>query len=160
MCIRDSQKVLRASAEHAAQVSAYGEINVRGELQDVCNRLESRIATLMNDLACFPVRQVRSVKDVAQRRCTTFVSFERDVELGLHDKLCVLLDVELVDANNGSPIYRASSSAVLADREVEASDFAATAPFFSGDLPALLDDISLEEQFTGCLCLLYTSRCV
>ena len=156
--IRERQKVLRASAEHAAQVSAYGEINVRGELQDVCNRLESRIATLMNDLACFPVRQVRSVKDVAQRRCTTFVSFERDVELGLHDKLCVLLDVELVDANNGSPIYRASSSAVLADREVEASDFAATAPFFSGDLPALLDDISLEEQFTGALDAAYLAE--
>ena len=139
--IRERQKVLRASAEHAAQVSAYGEINVRGELQDVCNRLESRIATLMNDLACFPVRQVRSVKDVAQRRCTTFVSFERDVELGLHDKLCVLLDVELVDANNG-----------------EASDFAATAPFFSGDLPALLDDISLEEQFTGALDAAYLAE--
>ena len=33
-----------------------------------------------------------------------------------------------------------------------------SAPFFSDDLPALLDDISLEEQFTGALDAAYLAE--
>lgn len=146
--IRERQKLLRASAESPVQVATEA-VNVRRELQDACNRLESRIATLMNDLALFPVRHVRSEKDVAQRRFRTYVSFERDV--GLCNRLSVLLEVELVDENNSAPIFRAASSAVLADREGQPADFSLARPFFTGDLPGLLDDVSLEEQFTEAL---------
>ena len=149
--IRQRQKLYRAGASPGASAVTENERSVRQTLQDVCNRLESRIATLMNDLACFPVRHVRSEKDVAARRCVTRVSFERDVDIGLSNRLFVLLEIVLVDANNGLPVFRAESSAVLAEQEVSDTDFAPTVPFFSGELPALLDHASLEEQFTSAL---------
>jgi serine/threonine protein kinase len=148
--IRDKQRVLRSLKENQA-LSTVDEINVRAELQDACNRLESRIATLMNDLACFPVRHVRSTKDSDRRRCTTCVSFDRDIELGLAHKLSVLLTIEMLDPNNGAPVYCASSSAILSHADVEPLDFPPAAKFFTGELPALLDDVSLEEQFTCAL---------
>lgn len=155
--IRERQKALRALAESQAR-GPVGEINVRAELQDACNRLESRIATLMNDLACFPVRHVRSIKDVAQRRCTTCVSFDRDVELGLSHRLSVLLDIELIDPNNGSPVFVASAAAILSSGDVELSDFPPVLNFYTGELPALLDDVSLEEQFTVALDAAYLAE--
>jgi len=155
--IRERQRTLRAQAASQAQ-GQVGEINVRAELQDACNRLESRIATLMNDLACFPVRHVRSIKNVTERRCTTCVSFDRDVELGLSHRLSVLLDIELIDPNNNSPVFVASSVATLSSADVEMTDFPPVVKFYTGELPALLDDVALEEQFTVALDAAYLAE--
>jgi serine/threonine protein kinase len=148
--IRERQLAFRASAL-SLPGAATGGFNLRAELQDVCNRLESRIATLMNELACFPVRSVRSFKDIASQCCRTYVSFDRDADLGLSHRISVLLEIELVDANNGAPVFKASSCAMISAVELQAADFHATTEFFVGDLSALLDDVSLEEVFTGAL---------
>ncbi|MCB8747797.1 protein kinase [Rhodoferax sp. U2-2l] len=48
------------------------------ELDDVCNRIESRIAALLNDIQAFPLRTTQSVKNVEQGVCETYIHFEKD----------------------------------------------------------------------------------
>ena len=65
-------------------------------LDDVCNRIESRVAALMNDLQAFPLRTTQSIKNVEQGVCETYIHFEKDEQKGLPFRLAVLIRVVLL----------------------------------------------------------------
>jgi len=156
--IRLRQKYFRASHSKIDVLAGESARVLRQTLLDVCNRLESRISAIINDLGCFPLREVKSKKDIEARNCSTRVEFERDDDLGLSQRLCVHLEVALIDDNGGNPVFRAASSAVLADGEPEPCEFQPTIHFFTGELPALLDNPKLAEQFTDALEAAYVAQ--
>lgn len=144
--IRQRQVYFRA-AQEAPQISAAEQARaLRRLLLDVCNRLESRIAGIINDQACFPLREVRSERDEPARKCVTRIDFECDEDKGLPFRLCILIEVFLLDENNGTAVFRAHSAALLAKGDAATNDFAQAEPFFAGELSALLDSPKLVEQ--------------
>lgn len=156
--IKLRQKYFRAASSNVDVPASEHMRVLRQTLLDVCNRLESRIAAVINDLGCFPLREVRSEKDIGAQRGSTRIEFERDEELGLSYRLCVLLEVVLIDENNSDPIFKASSAAVLSNGEPDLAAFQPTEHFFTGDLPALLDHPKLAEQFTEALEAAYVAQ--
>lgn len=148
---RSAQGTTEAPASESRRI-------LRLTLLAVCNRLESRIASIINDLGCFPLREVRSEANLEAKRCTTRIDFERDEALGLAYRLSVLLEIELIDENAGDPVFKVASSAIFADVEPNFSGFRPPVPFFTGDLPTLLDNQKLAEQFTDALEAAYTAQ--
>lgn len=149
--IKQRQKYFQASMPGSAVPAAEAQRVVRQALDDLCNRFESRIAALMNDLQCFPLRATKSEKDTSSRRCTTCVHFEQDNEMGLPHRLTLMFEIVLIDDNQGTPIYRAASAAVLSDVEVAPPQLQPTKHFFTGELQTMLDSPSLEQQFLDAL---------
>jgi hypothetical protein len=74
------------------------------------------------------------------------VQFERDTDFGLPFHLTLVIQIDLIDENRGSPIYRALSVAALLDDAADAAHLAPTVDFFKGDLDSLLDGEHLEAQ--------------
>ena len=124
---------------------------VRAALDELCNRFESRIAALMNDMQCFPLRATRSEKFVADRRCKTCVHFERDDEKGLSHRITMSFEITLLDENQGSPICRAACCAVFSNAGVSSEELKPSRHFFTGEVQALLDGVELERQFLDAL---------
>lgn len=117
-------------------------------LKDLCNRLESRIAALMNDAGCFPLRSTRSFFSEAEKSFLTVVEYDKDMNLGLPFILTVCLRVQLIDANEGGkPIFRADSHAFLTTERPNLDQLPAGERFFAGEAQDLLDSAALEEQF-------------
>lgn len=114
-------------------------------LDDLSNRFESRMATLLNGLRCFPLRATRSEKSIEQGTCTVCLQFERDDELGLPHRLTIVFQMKFIDANAGSPIFRAGAAGALANIALVASVLLPGQTFYSGTVSALLDSPSLEQ---------------
>jgi serine/threonine protein kinase len=149
--IKRQQEYIRASKPGAAIPSGDSERLAKYALEDLCRRLESRIAALINDLKCFPLRATKSERDTANRRCTTIVQFEKDADFGLPFHLTLVIQIDLIDENHGAPIYRALSVAALSDGESDAAHLSPRTSFFKGELDNLLDDEHLEAQFVMAL---------
>lgn len=128
----------------------------RKALDDLCNRIESRIAALMNDLQAFPLRTTQSLKDIEKGISETYIHFERDEQKGLPFRLAILIRVVLIDENLGKPIFRAEAAATLANGEVSVGMFPAPVAIQSGELELLLDSPSLEIVFLRALDDAYT----
>lgn len=129
------------------------EVNriARQRLDDLVNRFESRIASLLNDLQCFPLRSTRSAKDAEAQCCRTTVQFEKDESFGLSQHLTIEFTLQLVDENLGVPIYTASSCCALSISELEMNQCGVLKKFFSGEADALLNSSELEQQFVTAL---------
>lgn len=153
--IRQRQKYFQAAAGQGKPVERLLKLS-RKALDDVCNRIESRIAALMNDLQAFPLRATQSVKKVDQGACETYIHFEKDDQKGLPYRLAVLLRVELLDENSGKPIFRAEAAATMADHEVLITQMPAPLLIQAGELELLLDSPSLEAVFLSALDDAYT----
>lgn len=149
--IRQRQKYFQASAAGTYVPALETRRIARQALDEVCNRFESRIAALMNDLQCFPLRATRSERDVTHKRCTTCVYFERDDEKGLPVKLSLVFEISIIDENQGQPICKAAASAALSHGEITPAQAKPTKHFFAGEVRALLDSQSLEHQFVDAL---------
>lgn len=128
-----------------------GCINIKRNLEDLCNRFESRIAALLNDLQCFPLRATRSEKSVPDKKCTVCIQFECDEELGLPQRLAIMFDIELIDESAGNPIFRAAASAGISNAEINAAVLHPASKFHSGNLQSLLDSAALEQILLGAL---------
>lgn len=120
-------------------------------LDEVCNRVESRIAALMNDLQSFPLRTTKSIKDVENNCCSTCVHFEQDDAKGLQCRLTLMIKLELIDENNGTPVFRGSASATLSLDETTPQQMLPTNHFQSGELQTILDGTVFEKQFLDAL---------
>jgi serine/threonine protein kinase len=144
--VRQQQDYIRATRQGTEISAPDSERLAKRALEDLCRRLESRIAALINDLKCFPLRATKSERDTANRRCTTTVQFERDSDFGLPFYLTVVIQIEMIDENNGAPIYRALSVGALSDHE-DAAQLRPTEVFFTGELDSLLDGEHLEPLF-------------
>lgn len=155
--IRQRQVYFRV-AQETPQISMAEQARVRRRLLlDVCNRLESRIAGIINDQACFPLREVRSERNEPEGKCLTRIDFECDEDKGLPYKLCILIEVVLLDENNGNAVFKAGSAALLAKGDIAPGDFAPAEQFFAGELSALLDSPKLVEQVMTALDAAYVA---
>lgn len=141
-----AQAILPASQSHSNEEQR----SQRHALDDLCNRLETRLAALMNELGCFPLRTTKSEKDSSDGFRTT-ICFEKDASLDLSLHLIVSVEVNFIDPNGGLPIFRASSTAWLSGEAEFKPDEHPTIPFFSGEAQALLDSPNLERQFIDAL---------
>lgn len=144
--IKQRQKFFQ-TAESAEKAVGYPKKFSRKALDDVCNRVESRIASLMNDLQAFPLRTTQSVKDAERGVCETYIHFEKDIQKGLPFRLAVLLRFSLLDENNGKPIFRAEAAAAMANEEIPNEKMPAPSLIQAGELELLLDSPSLETLF-------------
>lgn len=154
--IKQRQKYFQAAAVQERPSAGPASRLSRKALDDVCNRVESRIAALMNDLQAFPLRATQSVKDVDRGICETCIQFDKDAQKGLPFKIAVLIRVIFLDENLGAPIFRAEAAAVLANHEVTAEQIGAPVTIQSGELESLLDSPSLEAVFLSALDETYT----
>lgn len=123
----------------------------RRVFDDVCNRVESRVASLMNDLQFFPLRTTKSVKDVERGVCETCIYFEKDRQKGLPFRLTILLRLTLIDENSGKPIFRAEAAAAMTCEEILHSQMPAPHLIQSSELEQLLDSANLETIFMSAL---------
>lgn len=156
--IKSRQRFFRASHSDVA-VTAGEEARVqRQTLLDVCNRLESRIAAIINDLGCFPLREVKSEKDSDLRKCTTRVEFQADEDLGLDARLCVFFEITVIDDNGGTPICKLSALAVFAAGEFKPPAFQPAVDIFTGELSELLDHPKLVALFIDSLEAAYVAQ--
>jgi serine/threonine protein kinase len=147
--IQQQQEYIRATRQASGISSTDSEPLVKRALEDLCRRLESRIAAVINNLKCFPLRATRSERDTANRRCTTTVQFEKDSDFGLPFYLTVMIQIEMIEENAGSPIYRACSVASLSENEGRV--LCPAGHFFIGELDPLLDGEFLESLFVEAL---------
>jgi eukaryotic-like serine/threonine-protein kinase len=145
--IKQRQKYFQASTHATTVPVADARRMLKQALDDLCNRFESRVAALMNDLQCFPLRTTKSEKDVDAKRSTTCVQFEADEEMGLPYRLTLMFEISMIDENNGAPIYDAAASAVLSHDEQGLDQMKPTNHFFTGEIQELLDGSVLEKQF-------------
>lgn len=148
--IRQRQKYFQATA---AQEKTVGQNprSARKILDDVCNRLESRVAALMNDLQIFPLRSTQSVKKVEQCASETYIHFEKDELKGIPFKITVLIRCTLIDENLGRPIFRAEAAAACANEYIPIEALPESTPIHTGEIELLLDNTHLEEVFVSCL---------
>lgn len=153
--IKQRQKFFQAAAPQVKPVGQGPKLS-RKALDDVCNRVESRIAALMNDLQTFPLRATQSVKDVEQGVCETCIFFEKDEQKGLPYRLAVLLRIALLDENAGKPIFRAEATAAMANQEILHTQMPTPSLIQVGELELLLDSPSLEAVFVSALDDAYT----
>lgn len=153
--IKQRQKFFQATAVSTKPTANTQRLS-RKALDDVCNRVESRIASLMNDLQAFPLRTTQSVKDVDHGVCETCIHFEKDVPKGLPFRLAVLLRVSLLDENAGKPIFRAEAAAAMANEELQHDQMPAPSLIQAGELELLLDSPNLEAVFISALDDAYT----
>lgn len=153
--IKQRQKFFQAAATPAKSTGSAQKLS-RKALDDVCNRVESRIASLMNDLQAFPLRTTQSVKDVEHGVCETCVHFEKDLQKGLPFRISVLLRLSLLDENSGKPIFRAEGAAAMANEEISHDQMPAPSLIQAGELELLLDSPSLEAVFISALEDAYT----
>lgn len=165
----DEPSTLPLTRERIKQRQKYFQISVapsklserasklsRKFLDDVCNRVESRVAALMNDLQVFPLRTTKSVKDIEHGVCETYIHFEKDVQKGLTFRLTVLLRFSLIDENSGKTIYRAEAAAAMTCADITHDQMPATIFIQSGELELLLDSACLEAVFMNALDDVYT----
>lgn len=143
--IKQRQIFYSQTTAHPNQSSVNGSVNIKRTLDDLCNRFESRIAALLNDLQCFPLRATCSEKSVPEKKCTVCIQFESDDELGLPQKFAIMFEIELIDENSGNPIFRAAASAGISNAEIDANQLNPTSKFHSGNLQSLLDSATLEQ---------------
>lgn len=153
--IKQRQKFFQATAIPVKSTGNSPKLS-RKALDDVCNRVESRIAALMNDLQAFPLRTTQSLKDVDRGVCETCIHFEKDLQKGLFFRIAVLLRFSLLDENHGKPIFRAEAAAAMANDEIPRDQMPTPSLIQAGELEQLLDSPSLEAVFISGLDDAYT----
>lgn len=149
--IRQRQRYYMEAAPGGHIPAVEAGLVIKHALDDLCNRFESRVAALLNDLQCFPLRATKSEKSVPEKRCTVCIFFERDSDIGLYHHLNLVFEIDLIDENSGGPIFRASAAACLSNREQQPENVGGTKKFHVGDLQSLLDSPALESQFLEAL---------
>lgn len=153
--IKQRQQFFQVAAIPSKPSGSVSKLN-RKFLDDVCNRVESRVASLMNDLQVFPLRTTKSVKDVERGACETCIYFEKDLQKGLSFRLTVLLRFSLLDENSGKPIFRAEAAAAMTCEEILHSQMPAPHLIQTSELEQLLDSANLETIFMSALDDAYT----
>lgn len=153
--IKQRQRFFQAAAVPVKSTGGTQRLS-RKALDDVCNRVESRIASLMNDLQAFPLRTTQSVNDTENGVCETYIHFEKDIQKGLPFRLAVLLRFSLIDENNGNPIFRAEAAAAMANYEISHDKMPTPSLIQTGELELLLDSPTLEALFISGLDDAYT----
>jgi serine/threonine protein kinase len=144
--IAERQKYFQATVEEKTpEIAPTGLTRVA--LDDVCNRLETRIATLMNGLQTFPLRTTHSVKDVKTGVCATYVHFEQDDLKGLPFQLSVFLKLEFLDQNAGSAVFRITAASTIADHETLENELQPHSEVHIGELQTFLDGPALQSLF-------------
>ena len=153
--IRKRQQFHQSQAQSNRSASGETPWRIRQIMLDASNRLEMRCLAIINGLDCFPLRETRSHIDDAARICVTRIEFEADESLGLRNSLWIEVELRMVDYNGGSPVFHVSSAAALVIRPAEMPK---RKRFYSGQLPALLDNSDLEAQFTSALEAAYMAQ--
>ncbi|ASR89081.1 protein kinase domain-containing protein [Alcaligenes faecalis] len=153
--IRQRQKYFQIAATQNKPVELSPRL-IRKILDDVCNRIESRVAALMNDLQAFPLRSTHSIKNVEQRISETCIQFEKDEQKGIPFRIAILIRVALLDDNLGKPIFRAEAAAACADKDVPVDKLPPSVPIHTGELELLLDSACFEGIFVSSLDDAYT----
>lgn len=148
--IRQRQKYFQVAAAQEKPVGQNPR-SVRKILDDVCNRIESRLAALMNDLQAFPLRSTQSIKNVEQCASETYIHFEKDELKGITFKITVSLRFTLIDENLGRPIFKAEAAAACANEHIQIEMLPAYTFIHTGEIELLLDNSYLEEVFVSCL---------
>lgn len=156
--IKQRQKFFSQKPAANCAINAGEVLNVKYILDDLCNRFESRVAALINDLQCFPLRATRSEKSAAEKKCTVCIQFEPDEERGLQNRLAIRFDIELIDENLGLPIFKSLASACLSTTEISAEQLTPMSRFHSGTLQSLIDSSSLEEILLASLEAVYIAN--
>ncbi|MBA4284384.1 MAG: hypothetical protein C0434_02485 [Xanthomonadaceae bacterium] len=128
---------------------------VRMALIDFCNRFESRIASLLNDAQCFPLRETKSEIDPDTSKALTTVNFDKDERLGLSTRLTLVFEVVLTDFNLDTPIFIARASAAISNIDPTFEQMQPTQVFASGETPEILDGGAIENQFMQALMRVY-----
>ncbi|MFG0639856.1 protein kinase [Delftia sp. WSY_22] len=148
--IKQKQKFFQVAAIQSKPSASVSKLS-RRVLDDVCNRVESRVASLMNDLQAFPLRTTKSVKDAERGFCETCIHFEKDLQKGIDFRLTFLLRFSLIDENFGKPIFRAEAAAAMTCEEILPSQMPIGHFIQSSELEQLLDGSNLEAIFMSAL---------
>lgn len=149
--IKQRQKYFAQIPSNGEATAIENNAKTKHTLDDLCNRFESRIAALLNDLQCFPLRATRSEKSIPEKICTVCIQFECDEEIGLPQHLTIMFEIELIDENSGAPIFKSSISACISKSEVTFAQLQPTSKFHAGNLQSLLDSPSLETVLLAAL---------
>lgn len=120
-------------------------------LEDVANKLLTRVATQLNASQLYPLRKISSERDLFTQSCATIVQFERDPEFGLEHQLIVRFVVKLIDENAGSAMYSAAACWALSDKDVDYELLTPLSVFFTGELGSLLDSTVIDQQLAQAL---------
>lgn len=123
----------------------------RRALDDICNRLESRIAILINALQVFPLRITQSSKDEREAVCSTLVVFDSDDAKGLPFRISVFIRMNFLDQNGESPIYDVDACCAISLHEPAVDELDVLSHVYSGEIVDFLDGSLLEELFMCCL---------
>lgn len=138
------------------QPAALAASQVKRMLEDACNQFETRLAAFFNGTGMFPLRMTHTSSDPSQKKFQIYIQFERDDDLGLPCSMSVLIDVELLDANAGDPVFRATTASALAPLPISTIT-SEPDKSYAGDLPALLDGSFLEVVLLGYLDAAYNA---
>lgn len=151
--INERQKYFQATAFEASHKELLADPSKpsRRALEEVCNRLESRIAALMNSLQSFPLRTTQSFKSLENGVTTTLIAFDKDDLKGISTRISVLIKIEFLDENAGSPIYKVSACSVMSEAEGNVESMGNTIEIYCGEIPEFLDGQYLEALFLGSL---------
>ncbi|GAB3789921.1 protein kinase domain-containing protein [Dyella agri] len=77
-------------------------------LEEVSSALDIKIAVLLSTLKCFPLHTIQHRVSAETSSFSSIVSFESDKSIGLPTGIDIVLDMSLIDHNNGDPVYRLS----------------------------------------------------
>lgn len=148
--IKQKQKYYQANVPNASLPAADLRRLSKQALDDLCNRVESRVAALMNDLQCFPLRKTKSHKNVDEQLANTCIHFEKDNDTGLPHHLTLMFESRLIDLNNGSPIFATGVAATLSESEITSESLQPAKHCYTGEAQVLLDN-HFEQYFLSAL---------
>lgn len=141
------QKYLRSQSSGSGLMRNELTRQLKSKLESICNRYQTRIGIVINDLKMFPLFRVESSVDYKASSFRILIQFEKNDDLGFASHLHLAFEVSLIDENNGTSIYRASHCSFLSD-----TTYCETIPecndiYFCGNDSDLLSSQITEQLF-------------
>lgn len=117
-------------------------------------RLDTRLASVLAELNCFPLRSCSSDTGPNDTR-TILLQFSRDENMGMPYVLTLLFHLSEIDYNEGSPQYIITCSAALSINSPEIDDLPPGNIIFKGSEEYLYSSSLLQTMLTDVLVAYY-----
>lgn len=147
--IRDRQKYFLAAADGARTQPAF-RLD-RKSLDEVCNRVETRVAVLMNELQAFPLKMTQSEQNLSEGLSRTCINFEPDIAKGLPHRIFVALTLTFLDEHSGSLLFKIDAAAMMAHAADPMPIDLPGVQVYAGELGTFLDGKEFESIFLSAL---------
>jgi serine/threonine protein kinase len=117
-------------------------------------RLDTRLASVLAELACFPLRSC-SIEPGPDDARNLLIQFSRDEKIGMPYALTLLFTLRELVYNEGSPQYVIACSAAVSTNSLEITDLQAAEPIFKGSEEDLYSGSLLQEVLMDALAAYY-----